>query len=287
MKRIEIDTFLKFQFLSSPQFSPDGTKIAFTVSRPDLRSNGYLSDLYLYDLETKSVSRITAGGDAKTWAWTPDNTLLFSAARTDTEKRDKENGITHLYEISPSGGEAVCCAVVPATVTGIRLLPDGRYLLTIRHDNYKDTRKKSYEVFDELPFWGNGQGYTNAKRNRYAVYDLKSGDLTYVDDEWTDCSQYSVFGNLLLYKAYPWKQSVMGIRPGVYLYDLATGEKVTLIDPDSMRTGVVSLLDEKTAIIAATDDSYKDTTKYCDFYRMNLADGSMELIHPYESSIGI
>lgn len=142
-------------------------------------------------------------------------------------------------------------------------------------------------MFDELPFWGNGQGYTNAKRNRYAVYDLKSGDLTYVDDEWTDCSQYSVFGNLLLYKAYPWKQSVMGIRPGVYLYDLATGEKVTLIEPDSIRTGVVSLLDEKTAIIAATDDSYKDTTKYCDFYRMNLADGSMELIHPYESSIGI
>lgn len=287
MKRIEIDTFLKFQFLSSPQFSPGGTKIAFTVSRPDLGSNGYLSDLYLYDLETKSVSGITAGGDAKTWAWTPDNTLLFSAARTDAEKRDKENGITHLYEISPSGGEAVCRASVPAVITGIHLLPDGRYLLTIRHDNYKDTRKKSYEVFDELPFWGNGQGYTNAKRNRYAVYDLKSGDLTYVDDEWTDCSQYSVFGNLLLYKAYPWKQSVMGIRPGVYLYDLATGEKVTLIDPDSIRTGVVSLLDEKTAIIAATDDSYKDTTKYCDFYRMNLADGSMELIHPYESSIGI
>ena len=287
MKKIEIDTFLKFQFLSNPQFSPDGTKIAFTVSVPDLGSNGYLADLYLYDLETKSVSRITAGGDAKTWAWTPDNTLLFSAARTDAEKRDKENGITHLYEIAPSGGEAVCRASVPAVITGIHLLPDGRYLLTIRHDNYKDTRKKSYEVFDELPFWGNGQGYTNAKRNRYAVYDLKSGDLTYVDDEWTDCSQYSVFGNLLLYKAYPWKQSVMGIRPGVYLYDLATGEKVTLIDPDSMRTGAVSLLDEKTAIIAATDDSYKDTTKYCDFYRMNLADGSLELIHPYESSIGI
>lgn len=287
MKRIEIDTFLKFQFLSSPQFSPDGTKIAFTVSVPDLGSNGYLADLYLYDLETKSVSRITAGGDAKTWAWTPDNTLLFSAARTEAEKRDKENGITHLYKISPSGGEAVCRASVPAVITGIHLLPDGRYLLTIRHDNYKDTRKKSYEVFDELPFWGNGQGYTNAKRNRYAVYDLKSGDLTYVDDEWTNCSQYSVFGNLLLYKAYPWKQSVMGIRPGVYLYDLATGEKVTLIVPDSIRTGVVSLLDEKTAIIAATDDSYKDTTKYCDFYRMNLADGSMELIHPYESSIGI
>ena len=115
---------------------------------------------------------------------------------------------------------------------------------------------------------------------------MGSGKLTYVADEWTDCSQYSVLGNLLLYKAYPWKQSVMGIRPGVYLYNLSTGETKTLIAPDSMRTGVVSLLDEKTALIAATDDSYKDTTKYCDFYHMDLADGSMKLIHPYESSIG-
>lgn len=150
-----------------------------------------------------------------------------------------------IFTRSPRPAVRPCAARPFRPSSRIHLLPDGRYLLTIRHDNYKDTRKKSYEVFDELPFWGNGQGYTNAKRNRYAVYDLKSGDLTYVDDEWTDCSQYSVFGNLLLYKAYPWKQSVMGIRPGVYLYDLATGEKVTLIDPDSMRTGVVSLLDEK------------------------------------------
>ena len=67
----------------------------------------------------------------------------------------------------------------------------------------------------------------------------------------------------------------MGIRPGVYLYNLSTGETKTLIAPDSMRTGVVSLLDEKTALIAATDDSYKDTTKYCDFYHMDLADGSL------------
>ena len=80
---------------------------------------------------------------------------------------------------------------------------------------------------------------------------MGSGNLTYVADEWTDCSQYSVLGNLLLYKAYPWKQSVMGIRPGVYLYNLSTGETKTLIAPDSMRTGVVSLLDEKTALIAA------------------------------------
>ncbi len=186
MKKIEIDTFLKFRFLSNPHFSPDGTKIAFTVSVPDRETNGYLSDLYLYDLGKKTVSRVTCSGDAKTWSWTAENTLIFTAARTAALKKEKENGTSFLYEISPSGGEAQCITSIPATVTGIRLLPDGRYLLTIRHDNYRDTRKKSYEVFDELPFWGNGQGYTNAKRNRYAIYDMGSGNLTYVADDWTD-----------------------------------------------------------------------------------------------------
>ena len=62
MKKIEIDTFLKFRFLSNPHFSPDGTKIAFTVSVPDREANGYLSDLYLYDLGKKAVSRVTCGG---------------------------------------------------------------------------------------------------------------------------------------------------------------------------------------------------------------------------------
>ena len=92
MKKIEIDTFLKFRFLSNPHFSPDGTKIAFTVSVPDRETNGYLSDLYLYDLGKKTVSRVTCSGDAKTWSWTAENTLIFTAARTAALKKEKENG---------------------------------------------------------------------------------------------------------------------------------------------------------------------------------------------------
>ena len=115
MKKIEIDTFLKFRFLSNPHFSPDGTKIAFTVSVPDRETNGYLSDLYLYDLGKKTVSRVTCAGDAKIWSWTAENTLIFTAARTAALKKEKENGTSFFYEISPSGGEASCRASVPAS----------------------------------------------------------------------------------------------------------------------------------------------------------------------------
>ena len=61
--------------------------------------------------------------------------------------------------------------------------------MTASQDNHKDTRKKSYEVFDELPFWGNGLGYTNAKRNRFAVYNRENGELSYVACDWTDCTR--------------------------------------------------------------------------------------------------
>ena len=37
-----------------------------------------------------------------------------------------------------------------------------------------------------------------------------------------------------------------------------------------MRTGTFELLNDKEATVAAADNSYKDATKYCDFYKLNL-----------------
>lgn len=288
MKKIEIDTFLSFQFVSNPTFSPDGAYIAFVVSTADKAENAYKANLYVYDLNAKKTLKLTNGGDAKTYAWTKDNTLLFPAARSSEIKKKQESGeaVTSFYEISPSGGEALEAFTVPAKATAVKVLPDGCFLLTINQDNYKDTRKKSYEVFDELPFWGNGLGYTNAKRNRLAVYNRETENLTYLADDWTDCMEFSVFGDLLLYKAYPWKQSVRSLNAGIYLYNLKTGETQTMLEPETMYTGAIELLNENEALVAALDPGYKDHTKYCEFYKLNLKDKSLTHYLPYDASIG-
>ena len=287
MKKIEIDTFLKFQFVSNPSFSPDGKYIAFVVSNADRAENTYKANLYVYDMAEKKVRKMTSGGDAKSYVWTNDNTLLFPAARCSEVKKKQEAGeaLTSFYEISPEGGEACHAFTVPAKIIGFKALPDGRFLMTASQDNHKDTRKKSYEVFDELPFWGNGLGYTNAKRNRFAVYNRENGELSYVACDWTDCTQSSVLGDLLLYKAYPWKQNVRGLNEGIYLYNLKTGETKTLLEPDTMHTGTIELLNENEALVAAIDSDYRYTNKYNSFYKMNLADGSMNLFVPYDASI--
>ena len=286
MKKIEIDTFLKFQFVSNPTFSPDHSSVAFVVSAANREKNNYSANLYVYNLKSEKVQKLTTGNDAKTYAWTSDNTLLFPADRNPKKDADSKEERTCFYEICPCGGEAEEVFSVPAKVSAIRELSAGRYLLTVKYDNYKETRKTSYEVIDELPFWGNGLGFTNAKRNRFAIYDKASGEMTWIADEWTECMEYSIYKDLMLYTAYPWKQSVQGLKPGVYLYNLKTGETKTMIEPETVRTGSIELLNEHEAIIMSADASYKDFTKYCDFYKMNLADGSLSLFVPYDASIG-
>ena len=102
MKKIEIDTFLKFQFVSNPSFSPDGKYIAFVVSNADRAENTYKANLYVYDMAEKKVRKMTSGGDAKSYVWTNDNTLLFPAARCSEVKKKQEAGeaLTSFYEIS-------------------------------------------------------------------------------------------------------------------------------------------------------------------------------------------
>ena len=278
MKKIEIDTFLQFQFVSNPLFSPDGANAAFLVTVPDREQNTYHGDLYVYSLETKKLLRLTNGRDVKTYAWSSDTTILFAAAPSP--------GSSAFYEISICGGEACRAFSIPETVASIRRISKDRYLLMIPFDNYKSTRKASYEVIDELPFWSNGRGFTNARRNRAAIYDRALGKLTWAVDEWTDCTACSVWGDLLLYQAYRWKQGVLGAKPGVYLYNMTTQETKIMIAPNTMRTDMIEMINETTAIVTALPPSDREFNEYCDFYRLELSDGTLSLLAPYDACVG-
>ena len=253
MKKIEIDTFLKFQFVSNPSFSPDGKYIAFVVSNADRAENTYKANLYVYDMAEKKGSEDDQRRRRKELCL--DKRQYPSLPGCKMQRGEEETGSRRsppsFYEISPEGGEACHAFTVPAKIIGFKALPDGRFLMTASQDNHKDTRKKSYEVFDQLPFWGNGLGYTNAKRNRFAVYNRENGRafLRGLRD-WTDCTQFSVLGDLLLYKAYPWKQNVRGLNEGIYLYNLKTGKTKTLLEPDTMHTGTIELLNENEALVS-------------------------------------
>ena len=134
MKQITPETLYDFQFVSNPRFSPDGKHLAFIVQQADKENNAYKGDLYL--LSDNGPLRLTAMGDAKSMAWTPDNTLLFPAVRSDKEKKMQESGefFTSFYEISPAGGEARHAFTLPCRVLQLRHLCGTRYVCLVSYD---------------------------------------------------------------------------------------------------------------------------------------------------------
>lgn len=285
MGTMKAESFCEFRFVSNPGFSPDGKYIAFVVQQADIGENGYKGDLHLYECESGKVRRLTAAGDAKSYVWTDQGTLLFAAGR------EKKEGVTAYYEISVHGGEAGKKFEVPLHVSQIYNAGRGRYLLMAAAP-LKDSGEENpaCQVIDEVPFWFNGKGFTNKKRVGLYLYREGTGELTQISEEIAEVSMFSVRGDKVLYKAYPWT-NIRGTEGGVYLYDMETGENRCLLRKDVRRTGLISFWADDEALITSCEDNPHKDRKYLEFYTMKLSDGEMKLLTPYDfgsegSSVG-
>ena len=174
MKPVQIEDLLAYRFLSAVEFSPDGRLAAFVVKRADPERNRYRSDLYLADLGSRSVSRLTSGGADGPFAW-GDGELYF-LSRRDAGEGDPPS----LYRIRVDGGEAERIAILPHKAESLARFGDGRVLYTARieRSDDRDDDAADYEVLDEIPFWMNGEGFTNRRRKRLFRFDVASGEST-------------------------------------------------------------------------------------------------------------
>ncbi len=59
-----------------------------------------------------------------------------------------------------------------------------------------------------------------------------------------------------------------------------------MIAPKTMRTDVLELLNEREAIVSALPPSEREYNEYCDFYKLNLEDGTLSLFAPFDASVG-
>ena len=65
LRPVEHADFLKFFFPARPAFSPDGSSIAYLVSRANLEKDGYDTNLWLYDLRRSENRQLTFSGKEK------------------------------------------------------------------------------------------------------------------------------------------------------------------------------------------------------------------------------
>ena len=114
----------KIATLSDPRFSPDGQRLAYVRTQPDLQSNGYRSAIWLSSADGGHLRQFTSGIKRDSAPrWSPDGHWLAFVSTRGGEKAKPQ-----LYLIPTDGGEARQLTKMENGAGEPTWSPDGRYL---------------------------------------------------------------------------------------------------------------------------------------------------------------
>ncbi|MBO8161222.1 MAG: S9 family peptidase [Thermosipho sp. (in: Bacteria)] len=299
MKKLVISDLLKFTFLSGLSFSPDGRFLGFVVHKMDEEENKYLSNIWLYNVENGKTFQLTSFGQESSFIWLDDEMILFSEIRDEKDKKRRENGeiFTVFYKINVNGGEAQKAFEVPFFVRKIEKLDDDSFVLLVTYDKKmpdfskmdenekRETLKRikeeeDYEVLDEIPFWFNGSGFTNKKRARLYLFNVKEKSFTPITDELTNVGHFNVDEGkkkiLFVSNRY---ENKMEIRSDLYVYDIGNKKLEKLTHEEPFRYTYAYFL-EDSIIFAGSNMKNFGINENPKFYLLNPDTKEVKLLTP-------
>ncbi len=139
-----IDQLIELKRPGGVAISPDGKRVAFTVTETNWEENAYETEIFLADSSGGPPIQLTrAKKSSSAPAWTPDGrTLAFISDRTDKRQ---------IYLIDPAGGEARALTAIEDGVNAFAWSPDGRHIAFTMTEPKTDAikeRDKRYGEFD-------------------------------------------------------------------------------------------------------------------------------------------
>jgi dipeptidyl aminopeptidase/acylaminoacyl peptidase len=114
-----VDQILSLKRAGSPEISPDGRWVAYTVRETNWDDNAYDTQIWLADATTGATRQLTnAKKSSQSPAWSPDGArLAFISDRTDKRQ---------IYVINPLGGEADALTSLEEGVSSFAWAPDAK-----------------------------------------------------------------------------------------------------------------------------------------------------------------
>jgi dipeptidyl aminopeptidase/acylaminoacyl peptidase len=157
-----VDQILSLKRAGSPEISPDGRWVAYTVRETNWDDNAYETEIWLADAGSGAARQLTnAKKSSRAPAWAPDGTkLAFISDRTDKSQ---------IYVINPLGGEAEALTALDDGVDSFEWSPGGRSIA------YTATEPKSTTLKDREKKYGEFQVVEQDYRMRHLfVLDVAS-----------------------------------------------------------------------------------------------------------------
>ena len=223
----KIKDICDYKFISGLVFSPIGKNAGFIVHKADYEGNKYISDIWVMDKATESYKQLTAFRDVKKFSWLDDDTILVQRGELWTVNLKGET--SEFYNI-------------PVKVTDIKPVAGSIYALTAMYSHYEE--EEDYIIIDELPFYLDGAGFTNKKRNRLYLFDKANGNLTSITGEFTNVSSFVINNGRILYTAKTFTDFHDNFEMGLYLYDTVAEKSTQLLEENHVITYADFIKDE-------------------------------------------
>jgi dipeptidyl aminopeptidase/acylaminoacyl peptidase len=141
-KPLSAETFLELRTVQDPQFSPDGTRIAFIVSDP-WKTDKQTRHIWLYDVTAKQLHQLTFSQKSESSPrWSPDGKSLAFLS-------DREGDHQQIYLLRMEGGEASALTKGKAGVSAFSWSSDATAIAYLASDEKTEAEEKKEKDKDD------------------------------------------------------------------------------------------------------------------------------------------
>ena len=176
-----LDDLFKMKSVGSPQRSPDGRWVAYTVGSTDLEKDKRDSDLWMVGWDGGEEIRLTSGPDGEsTPRWSPDGRYLSFLASRGTEEEKKLGA--QVWLLDRRGGEAWRLTEVKGGVDDYAWSPDGKRLVLVVSEKDPADEPEKMEgwkrktappiVIDRYHFKADREGYLKRLWSHLWLFDV-------------------------------------------------------------------------------------------------------------------
>ncbi len=155
--------------IGTPKTSPDGKKILFTITNPNISENKSNTDIFIMEINGSNLINLTSNSPKSDFdpIWSPDGkTIAFLSAR---------NGESQIFTMNIDGSNVLKITDVPTGASNLLYSPDGKYF------SYTADVKLDKSPVDKYP------AYPNINVRIYESLPVRHWD------EWTDESYSHLF----------------------------------------------------------------------------------------------
>jgi dipeptidyl aminopeptidase/acylaminoacyl peptidase len=215
---------MKIAGVSGPRISPDGARVAYTVSETKMEKDKEwknLSQIWVVPITGEKPRQYTRGEkSASAPEWSPDGTMV--AFLSDREK----DGERQVWTMMADGGEAWPVTTHKGGVGGFRFSPDGKQLLLTATDQPAKDEEDRKKVKDDTMVIDRDIKMTHLWLWNIEKKDekrLTEGDYTVADPQW------SPDGTRISYTTRPTPKADDADIDDIWVLTVATGEKTKIV----------------------------------------------------------